>query len=91
MVNFGGYLHQEEELAMDTTVNLEDIVDAGDIGDDGDFVEVGELEKYIVIWSVFSHDFDKSRYFVDFFSVEHDDFLFLGIDFLSENHYLKYE
>lgn len=91
MVNLGRYLHEKEELAMDTTIDLEDIVDAGYIGDNSDLMDMRELEEDIVVWSIFSHDLDKCGDFVDLLSVESDDFLLLGIDFLSENHYLKYE
>lgn len=89
VANLGGDLHEEEELAVDTAVDLEDIVDTGNIGDDGNLVEVGELEEDVIVRSVFAHDLNKCRDFVDFFSIEGDDCLFLGIDFLSENQYLK--
>lgn len=88
-MNLGGYLHEEEELAMDTTVDLEDVVDAGDIGYDGNLMEMSEFEEDVVIWSIFAHHLDKCRDFVDFFPIERDNFLLLGIDFLSENQYLE--
>lgn len=89
IANLGGNLHEEKELAVDTAVDLEDIVHAGDIGYYSNLVEMSEFQKDIVIWSIFTHHLDKCRNFVDFFPVECDDFLLLGINFLSENQYLE--
>lgn len=69
-------LHEEEELPVYSTVILEEIVDAAYMRDDSYLMELGDLEKYVLVGGIFGHDFHKRRNLVDLLFVEGYDLAF---------------
>ena len=76
---------------MYTTVILEYIVNASNIGNDSNFMEMDNLEEYIFIGSLFGHYLYKCGNLVYLFFIERDNFLLSSFYASSEKNDLKRE
>lgn len=91
IMNAGGDFHEEEEFPVYTTIVLQYIINASDMGYDRHLVEVGDFEEYIFVGGVPAHYLYKGGNLVYLLFVEGNNLLLPLFDGFSRKNELKKE